>query len=217
MPDSARAFVFGYASLVALPEPLEIEDGEPRPLLGRLHGYRRCWGVAMNNWEGGEETKHWLDRDTGERPRIRVAYLDLRQEPNATVNGVALLVDANRLAALDAREINYRRIEVTDAFEPLGPAADETRGGLVPSAGPGPAAEARSVYTYVGLDAARERCRRGHADGDAFVSRDYAAGVRLAFERLGAEALAEYERTTDPRPFPERDLQVVLPEHLADL
>lgn len=181
MPDH----VFGYASLVAM---------EENPLPGRLHGYRRVWGVAMNNWEGGEAAKHFLDRETGERPRVRVAYLDIQPHEGCAVNGVAIPVDAERLSELDAREINYERIEVTEAFE--GSASGR-------------------IFTYVGLEAARERCVLGRADGDAVVSRDYSAGVRLAFERLSADALAEYERTTDPLPFPERDLRMVLPGMLS--
>jgi hypothetical protein len=176
------SYVFGYASLVA------VEDAEAVP--GRLRGFRRGWRVAMNNWEGGEGAKHWLERETGGRPRIRVAYLDIEPREGGAVNGVAIPVDPERLKAFDAREINYERVEVTDAFE-------------------GPV-EGR-VFTYIGLDAARERCRQGQAEGNAFVSRDYVAGVRLAFERLAPGALAEFDRTTDPLPFPERDLQVVLP------
>jgi dephospho-CoA kinase len=170
-------YVFGYASLVAL------EDADALP--GRLRDFRRRWGVAMNNWEGGEDAKHWLDRESGERPRIRVAYLDIYEQAGSAVNGLALPVDGERLKVLDARELNYERMEVTDAFEP------EVGG---------------RVFTYIGLDAARERCRRGALDGDTFVSRDYAAGVRLAFERLGADALAEFDQTTDPLTFPEKDL-----------
>jgi hypothetical protein len=183
------AYVFGYASLVALSGPAA------RP--GRLNGFRRCWGVAMDNWEGGDAVKHFLDRETGERPRIRVAYLDLREVEGATVNGLALPVDADRLAALDAREVNYERIDVSAAFEPSGQ-KDELP------------ATAR-IFTYVGLDAARERCRRGLAEGNAFVSRDYVAGVHRAFEQLAPGASAEFDRTTDPLPFPARDLRVVLP------
>ena len=190
MPDPA-AYVFGYASLVAL------EDAAAVP--GRLHGYRRCWGVAMNNWEGGDDVKHWLDREGGERPRIRVAYLDLREQPGSSVNGLALPVDADRLAELDARELNYERVEVTGAFES--------------SASRTPPVDALRIFTYIGRAAARERCRQGAAEGNAFVSSDYAAGVRRAFEHLGPEALAEFNRTTDPLPFPERDLRVILPPH----
>jgi hypothetical protein len=183
MPESLTAYVFGYASLVAL------EDVEALP--GRLSGYRRCWGVAMNNWEGGEGVKHWLDRESGERPRIRVAYLDLREQEGSSVNGLALPVDEDRLAELDAREINYARIDVSAAFEP---AVDER------------------VFTYVGLAAARGRCRQGAAEGDVFVSSDYVGPVRRAFKRLSPGALAEFDCSTDPLPFPERDLRMVRPE-----
>jgi hypothetical protein len=170
-------YVFGYASLVAL------EDADALP--GRLRGFRRCWGVAMDNWEGGEGAKHFLDRATGERPRIRVAYLDIYEQAGSAVNGLALPVDAERLMRLDARELNYERIDVTSSFEP------ELAG---------------RVFTYVGLEAARERCRQGAAEGDIFVSRDYATVVRAAFGRLTPSGLAEFDRTTDPLPFPERDL-----------
>jgi hypothetical protein len=185
---SEFAYVFGYASLVAVPEP-----GAQK---AQLHGYRRFWGAAMNNWEGGEDAKHFLDRQTGERPRIRVAYLDLVASEGSAVNGVAIPVDEKRLAALDAREINYSRVDVSAGFE--GPVSGR-------------------VFTYVGLDAARERCRQGVAEGNVFVSRDYVSGVRHAFERLGVDvdALAEFDRTTDPLPFPERDLQVAMPGSIA--
>jgi hypothetical protein len=178
-------YVFGYASLVGLQESLKSEIGEYAPVLGRLHGFRRHWGVAMNNWEEAEGAKHWLDRETGERPRIRVAYLDIYERKGSAVNGLALPVDAARLAAFDAREINYRRIEVSDSFE------GDVSG---------------RIFTYVGLDAARLRCRLGIVDGDIFVSRDYFAGVRRAFKRLGLDALDEFDRTTDVLSFPERDL-----------
>jgi hypothetical protein len=147
----------------------------------------------MNNWEGGEEVKHWLDRETGERPRIRVAYLDIEPSKGSTVNGVVIPVDAQRMAQLDAREINYSRVDVTGEFE--GPARGR-------------------VFTYIGLDAARERCRQGATERNVFVAGDYAAGVRRAFERLAPGALPEFDLTTDPLPFPERDLRVVLPRLL---
>jgi cation transport regulator ChaC len=191
---SDLAYVFGYGSLVAL------EDAEAAP--GRLRGYRRFWGAAMNNWEGGDAVKHFLDPTTGERPRVRVAYLDVYERSGSAVNGLALPVDAARLAALDAREVNYSRVEVTNAFEPTARMPDAS----LPARSS--ASIRRRVFTYVGRDAARERCRQGVADGNAFVSRDYVVAVRRAFERLGAGALTEFDRTTDPLPFPERDLRV---------
>ena len=184
------AYVFGYASLVALPESLSVEDAEHTPLAGRLRGFRRGWGAAMNNWEGGDDVKHFLDRDSGERPRIRVAYLNIEPSEGGLVNGVAIPVAPELMATLDAREINYSRIDVSAAFEP---------------------ALADRVFAYAATDAARRRCREGVAEGNVFVSGDYAGSVRRAFERLAPGALAEFERTTEPLPFPERDLRVVLP------
>jgi len=183
------AYVFGYGSLVAL--------GAPGAILGRVRDFRRRWGVAMNNWEGGDAVKHFLDRETGVRPRIRVVYLDMHEWDGAAVNGLALPVDRERLAELDAREVNYERIELTDAFEPI-----DASGSL---------SDGARVFAYLGLEEARERRRRGAADGDAYVSREYAERVRRAFARLGPDALPEFDRTTDPLPFPERDLQAVHP------
>lgn len=154
----------------------------------------------MNNWEGGDAVKHFLDPETGERPRIRVAYLDIYEHAGSVVNGLALPVDAERLAAFDRREVNYERIDVSPAFEP--------------ASGPLSLDECLRVFTYVGLPAAHERRRRGVLEGNAFVAADYVATVRQAFERFAPEALAEFDRTTDPLPFPERDLRAVLPRML---
>jgi len=181
--------VFGYASLVALPESTAVP--------GRLRGFRRRWGAAMNNWEGGDAVKRFIDPETGERPRIRVAYLDIYEDAGCAVNGLALPVDRERLDALDAREVNYERVELTAAFEPAGAA--------------GPLPGSSRVFAYLGLPEARERCRLGAERGDVFVSRDYAAGVRRAFAGLAPGALAEFDRTTDSLPFPERNLRVVEP------
>ena len=190
MPDLSPGpdYVFGYASLVGLREPLLVAGVEQAPLPGRLCGFRRFWGAAMNNWEGGDAVKHFLDRGTGERPRIRVAYLDIEPNQGSAVNGLAIPVDAARLAALDAREVNYSRIDVSASFESGTP---------------------QRVFAYVGTEAARGRCRQGTADGDVFVSGDYLAAVRAAFAALGSDVLAELDRTIGPLPFPERDLKTI--------
>jgi hypothetical protein len=189
-------YVVGYASLVGLREAYS-DDVEDAPQPGRLRGFRRRWEVAMDNWEGGEAVKHFVDPVSGERPRIRVAYLDIYEDAGCSVNGLALPVDRELLEALDAREVNYERVELTAAFEPAG----------VPGSLPG----SPRVFAYVGVEAARERCRQGAEDGDVFVSGDYVAGVRRAFAGLAPGALAEFDRTTDPLPFPERELKMIPP------
>jgi len=183
-------YVFGYGSLVELAEPL-VAEGEALPALpGHLRGFRRTWGTAMSNWEATAEQKHFVEPASGLKPRVKVVYLDIEVRAGSTVNGLAIPVDPARLAELDLREINYRRIDVSTAFEPAVP---------------------QRVFAYVGTEAARERVRLETPGAPACVSRQYVSRVREAFAALGGDALAEFERTTEPPPFPERDLEVRYP------
>ena len=188
-PDGI-AYVFGYGSLVTMKEEVTLAGRPWAAVPGRLRDHRRNWGAAMNNWEAGPLEKHFVDPDSGEQPRIRVAYLDIDERPGATVNGLAIPADSRRLAEIDVREVNYLRVDVTAAFEPALP---------------------HPVFTYRATDAARERCRRHYPQPEVFVSRDYVAAVRRAFAALGEGQLEEYERTTEPLDFPQRHLRLVYP------
>jgi hypothetical protein len=191
MPEAPAevAYLFGYGSLVAMKDELTLEGRAWPPVPGRLRDYRRYWGAAMNNWEATPLQKHFLDPDSGEQLRIRVAYLDIEEERGRTVNGLAIPVDRGRLAEFDQREMNYLRIDVSDAFEPALP---------------------RPVFAYRATEEARERCRH-HPDAEVFVSSDYVAAVRRAFAELGEGTLEEFERSTDPLEFPQRHLRLVYP------
>jgi cation transport regulator ChaC len=137
--------VFGYGSLAAL---------AGRPCVLRDH--RRGWGVAMDNRRTIPGYKYYVDPETGERPAVYVAFLSIWPEPGARVEGVAFAVDDASLAALDARERNYDRRDVTALVEP--------------------ALEGR-VWAYVGSAAGSERCAAGRAAGTAVVAREYLALV----------------------------------------
>lgn len=128
--------VFAYGSLAAA-------GGEP----ARLPGFRRVWGVAMDNSVDLPAYKHYVDPATGERPAVFVAFLDLVEDPAAVTDGV--LLDAADLAALDRRERNYVRRDVSDRF-----------GG-------------ERVWTYLGRADSRARLRTALADGTAVVQRSY--------------------------------------------
>jgi hypothetical protein len=121
--------------------------------------------------------KYYLDAATRLRPSVFVTFLSIRERAGAEVGGVAFEVEPAALAALDERERNYRREEVT---------------GRLDAELPGP------VLAYVGRDEARERFSRGRAFGRACVARRYFEAVRS----LGDE----FERTTDPLDVPVRDL-----------
>jgi cation transport regulator ChaC len=182
--DTGVDYVFGYGSLVELTAPLALGERLFPAVPGRLHGFRRRWGVAMHNWETSEAEKHFVDPASGLKPSVAIAYLDIEAAPGQAVNGLAIPVDAARLRELDRREGNYERVEVSAAFEP----------GL-----------AHAVHVYRGTPAARDRC--AGAEEEICVSRQYAERIEAAFHALGDGALAEYERSTEPLPFALRDLE----------
>lgn len=150
----AGQFVFGYGSLVGL-------RGWP----GRLEGHRRAWGVAMDNRATIPGYKYYRSRIDGGRPAVYVAFLDIVEQAGAALDGVLIAVDDDRLRALDERERNYDRIDVTAA---------------VPGA-PG------RVWAYRGSEEGRERLRAGRRERSAVVAVDYVEAVQATFTVLGID------------------------------
>jgi hypothetical protein len=111
----------------------------------------------MDNTRDLPGYKYYLDPETGERPAIFVAYLDLAPDPGASTTGIRFVVDAETRDALDRRERNYERTEVT-----LG------------------------LWAYLGTTAARERFERGRSTGTAVVDRAYYEAVRDGLAQIGA-------------------------------
>jgi hypothetical protein len=169
-------FVFGYGSLAA-----DLAGGH----VAELRGYRRVWGVAMDNRVDLPGYKHYRLASDGSRPPVCVAFLDLVADAGAATRGVCVPVDEAQLPALDRRERNYDRADVTGAV----PAARGT------------------VWAYVGTGAGRTRLRRARDGGRAVVSRAYLERTRAAFATLGAAALAEFERTAALDGLPVWDLE----------
>jgi Gamma-glutamyl cyclotransferase, AIG2-like len=164
--------VFGYGSLVA---------GGARP--ATLSGWRRTWGVAMDNTVDLPGYKHYEVPETGERPAVFVAFLDIEPDPGAEVPGAVMEVAAEALPALDARERNYARTAVQT------------------SAGP--------AVAFAGRPQARERRRRGVAAGTCVVHRGYLEAVRASFAALAPGGAERFDATTGPRPGPVVDLRRV--------
>jgi hypothetical protein len=141
--------VFGYGSLPAR------EGGVPC----RLHDHRCGWEVAMDNREVIPGYKVYLDPATGERPPVHVAYLSITPAVGERVDGLAFAVTDDELEALDRRERNYDRRDVTDLVDDLG----------------------GRVWAYVGSAAGRRRLEHGRRGGTAVVSRGYLEEVRSTF------------------------------------
>ncbi len=148
-----NAYVFGYGSLVAEGEGCHVAT---------LRGYRRTWGVAMDNAVDLPGYKHYLLRSDGSRPAVHVAFLDVVADPACSVTGICLPVDRRRLAELDARERNYSRVDVTALV-------DQAHG---------------TVWSYVGSEDGVTRFLEGVAAGRAVVSRDYFDGVAAALRAI---------------------------------
>jgi hypothetical protein len=164
------SLVFGYGSL--------LSDREVEP--ATLPGWRRTWGVAMDNAVDLPGYKHY-EEDGGARRALMVAFLDIEEAPGREVNGFVLETDD--LAAFDRRERNYVRVEV------------ETTAGR--------------AWTYTGSSDGRARLARGVAEGRCVIPRHYLMRVLAGFRALGPGELDRFEATTDRLPGPLRDLTLV--------
>jgi hypothetical protein len=162
---------------------------------------RREWGVAMDNRVDLPGYKCYLDGD-GRRPAVFVCFLDVRECAGQRVAGVCLPVVEAELAALDRRERNYERVEVTRrvavAAAPVGDAQPA-------GASRGLAGGAR-VWTYVGSVDGRARFAAGRAAGTAVIDAGYLAAVTAGLRGLGDAAWAASEPSLDPRGLPVREL-----------
>jgi cation transport regulator ChaC len=152
MAADERHYVFGYGSLTQV-------AGSRR---AQLRGYRRAWGVAMDNAVDLAGYKCYL-RPDGSRPAVLVAFLDVLHAPGASVSGVCFPVEHAALAALDARERNYERVDVTAHIDPA----------------PG------RTWTYIGSREGRARFARGSEEGRVVISGEYLQRVEDGLRTLG--------------------------------
>jgi cation transport regulator ChaC len=152
---STPQWVFGYASLVH-------DHAGDTAVPAALEGWRRTWGVATDNTRSIPGYKMYLDRRDGSRPAVYVAFLDVEPDPDGRVRGLATAVDDEHLAALDLRERNYDRTDVSSQVEGV----------------------EGTVWTYVGSRDGRARLREGIERAATVISRDYLEKVQRGFGGL---------------------------------
>jgi cation transport regulator ChaC len=175
-------WLFGYGSLL----PAGVAALPRGAVPCRLSGWRRWWGVAMDNRRDLPGYKHYRTPE-GARPDVMVAFLDITPAADGLVNGAAIPVDEAELPGLDRRERNYRRVEVGDSLDtrlPDGP-----------------------VWAYIGLHASRERAAIGRREGRLVVARSYYERVAEGFELLGQRDA--FARLTAPPLAPVADLVLI--------
>jgi Gamma-glutamyl cyclotransferase, AIG2-like len=171
-----HAFVFGYGSLAALADGM-VASRTPRAtgFVCDLRGYRRQWGVAMDNRRDLPGYKHYTDA-AGHRLAVFVCFLDIEADARGSVNGLCVPVDDARLTELDARERNYDRIDVSDLVD----------------------AEGARVWTYVGARPSRLRMRWAVAAHRAVIDAGYLDTVTNGFQALGEGERARCAQSLAP-------------------
>lgn len=174
---TAGAWVFGYGSL-ASPTSLARTIGRTVDLAtevttAHLHGYGRRWNYGSLQLRGSwhHDGRRVVDG--------LVVSLGLAEAAADGCNGVVVHVSDDELAALDWRERDYERTDVSDRIE-----TDRA------IAGP--------VVTYVPRRSAVERYEQARDDFRAGIRRSYWDLVRGAFADLGDHHLAVYEQTPPP-------------------
>jgi len=176
MDLQGHQFVFGYGSLAAFAGAVAASR-TPRAegFVSDLRGYRRQWGVAMDNRRDLPGYKHYTDAD-GRRPPVFVCFLDIEAAPRGSVNGLCVPIDDPGLTALDVRERNYDRIDVSEQVDAGG----------------------ARVWAYAGSRAARLRMRWAVAAHRAVIDERYLDTVADGFRALGEGELERCAPSLEP-------------------
>jgi gamma-glutamylcyclotransferase (GGCT)/AIG2-like uncharacterized protein YtfP len=179
---SRDQYVFAYGSLLRDHSGALGEGMTPC----RLREHRRVWNVAMDNSRTLAGYKFYVNAADSSRPAVFVTFLNVVPAAGRHVSGVLFAADAAELEALDRRERNYNRCDVTDLVD-------------APVAG--------RVWTYRGKPEAERRFELAAERRRAVIDMAYLESVRGGFRLIAADALDEFDATTDPHGCPVLDLR----------
>jgi hypothetical protein len=142
----------------------------------RLAGWRRRWSQVRDN---RATEKSFAHADSGAVP-AHCLGLNLEPDPSGGgPNGVLLELSRAELERLDAREVRYDRIDVTESI-----GQDQT------------AAAFSRVVTYT----AKRENFAPTPPADAVILAPYLRAVEAAFGSIGADQLELFRETTGPTP-----------------
>lgn len=176
MGKTDDAWVFGYGSLmspVSITRTLSDRHFTAKDLTPcTLQGYRRLWSAYRRNTAR-------LATESGDVPDY-IAYLNIQEEPDAHVNGVAFPVEVHDdLKRLDQREGAYIRVDITDKIDLQLPRGSR-------------------AFTYISvLPMPREAY-----EGKTVIREDYFQLMEEACRELGKNFIHEYKETTEPLKYP---------------
>lgn len=176
---SERFALYAYGSLVSIPSA-ERTLGRPVEHAGavRLAGWKRRWSQVRDNLA---TEKTFADAETGAVPD-RCLGLNV-ERVSAGVdegpNGALIEVSRAELERLDAREIRYRRVDVTEAVR---------------------AEEASTGFDRVITFTAKPENFAATPPPGAAVLAPYLRAVEAGFSAMGADELELFRETTGPVP-----------------
>lgn len=174
---SENLALFAYGSLASVPSA-EATLGRPveRVAVVRLSGWRRRWSQARDN---RVVEKTFVDAATGAVPLHCLGLNIERSESGLGPNGALIEVSEVELDRLDAREIRYLPVEVTEAVRPDAAAAGFER--------------------VVSFTAKPENLSPTPPPG-AVILAPYLRAVEAAFSAMGQKQLQLFRETTGPPP-----------------
>jgi len=180
-------WVFGYGSLVS-PESFartvgRVIDDSGNRRKAELTGYGRRW-----NYGSPGELRSWSASDDATTSGV-IIYLGLKESISDCCNGVVVRLSDFEIAAVDRRERDYARVDVSALMVVEGPSIENR------------------VVTYVPRPSAIERYLHARSDGRAAVDRSYWDLVHGAFERLGQSELDRFTNSTPAPDVPIADVQ----------
>ena len=111
-------YIFGYLSLLSEKSVLSTMDSGAKMhdfVPCKLSGYKRTWNSHRDT--KNEVYKRYVEVDTLE-PVDRYSWSTLRKNENYNTNGICIKVDEKSLANMDAREVGYERVDITNQITP---------------------------------------------------------------------------------------------------
>ena len=182
--DAAPTWVFGYGSLVdpdSLGRTLGRQVTPGLDFLGaELAGWGRRWNYGVGHVVGSWRRQDGVVLDDGV-----IVALGVVASVDETTNGIVALVSEVEIAALDQRERDYDRVDVTEAVTVIGEIGPDAR-----------------VVTYVPRPSAIERYEQARDRGRAGIRSTYWGLVDAAFAVWGPDELARYRSSTPPPDVP---------------
>ncbi len=172
----SRTWLFGYGSLVSpasLASTIGRDPGDGMHI-AHVDGFGRRWNYGSKVLRGD-----WIHNDR-EVVGGLVVSLGVVAATGESCNGVVFDVDDDELAALDWRERDYERVDITDLTNVE---ADRFDG---------------RVQVYVPRPSSIERYEVARDEGRAAIRQSYWTLVEDAFAALGDDHAEWYERTPAP-------------------